>query len=103
MNGMARFSSQGWKSIYNITFFQEYLLIAVGGYIGCLFVDSLAMLVSAKTKSTVVSVIVPFVVLFAPAVIRLGNSRLAEKIDGLMPYQLVQMNSLDRHILAGKA
>lgn len=89
---MIQISSQGWKSIYNITFFQEYLLIAVGGYIGCLFVDSLAMLVSAKTKSTVVSVIVPFVVLFAPAVIKLGNSRLAEKVDGLMPYQLVQMN-----------
>ena len=38
------------------------------------------------------SVIVPFVVLFAPAVIKFGNSRLAEKVDGLMPYQLVQMN-----------
>lgn len=92
-NCMIQISSQGWKSIYNITFFQEYLLIAVGGYIGCLFVDSLAMFVSAKTKSTVVSVIVPFVVLFAPAVIKFGNSRLAEKVDGLMPYQLVQMNS----------
>ncbi|MDD2959975.1 MAG: ABC transporter permease [Lachnospiraceae bacterium] len=92
-NCMIQISSQGWKSIYNITFFQEYLLIAAGGYIGCLFVDSLAMLVSAKSKSTVVSVIVPFVVLFAPSVIKIGNSRLAEKVDGLMPYQLVQMNS----------
>lgn len=89
---LIQISSQGWKSIYNITFFQEYLIIALGGYIGCLFVDSFAMFVSAKIKSTVVSVIIPFVVLFAPSIIKLGNSRFAEKADGLMPYQLVQMN-----------
>lgn len=69
-------------------------MIAVGGYIGCLFIDSLAMLVSAKTKSTVVSVIVPFAVIFAPAVIKVINTPLAEKINGLMPYQLVQINSV---------
>ncbi len=89
-------SIQGWTSFYNITFLQEYMLIAVGGYIGCLFMDSLAMLVSAKTKSTVVAVIVPFAVLFAPAVIKVMESPLAEKVEGLMPYQLVQMNSVIR-------
>lgn len=83
-----------WGSFYNITFQQEYWMIAVGGYIGCLFIDSLAMLVSAKTKSTVVSVIVPFAVIFAPAVIKVINTPLAEKINGLMPYQLVQINSV---------
>lgn len=87
-------SAMGWKSIYNITFLQEYLLIAAGGYVGCLFADSLAMLVSARTKSTVVSVIVPFAVIFAPSVIRLVNSPLADKINGLMPYQLTQINYL---------
>lgn len=91
---MIQTSSMSWRSFYNITYFQEYLLIAFGGYAGCLFADSLAMLVSAKTKSTVVSVIVPFVVIFAPSVIRLASSPLAEKISGLMPYQLVQMNSV---------
>lgn len=83
-----------WGSFYNITFQQEYWMIALGGYIGCLFIDSLAMLVSAKTKSTVVSVIVPFAVIFAPAVIKVINTPLAEKINGLMPYQLVQINSV---------
>lgn len=83
-----------WGSFYNITFQQEYWMIAVGGYIGCLFIDSLAMLVSAKTKSTVVSVIVPFAVIFAPVVIKVINTPLAEKINGLMPYQLVQINSV---------
>lgn len=91
---MIQISSQGWTSFYNITFFQEYLLIAMGGYAGCLFADSLAMLVSAKTKSTVVAVIVPFVVLFAPAMIKFVDSPFAEKMEGLMPYQLVQMYSV---------
>ena len=84
----------GWGSFYNITFKQEYFMIAAGGYIRCLFIDSLAMLVSAKTKSTVVSVIVPFAVIFAPSVIGVINTPLAEKINGLMPYQLIQMNSV---------
>lgn len=84
----------GWGSFYNITFKQEYFMIVAGGYIGCLFIDSLAMLVSAKTKSTVVSVIVPFAVIFAPSVIGVINTPLAEKINGLMPYQLIQMNSV---------
>ena len=84
----------GWGSFYNITFKQEYFMIAAGGYIGCLFIDSLAMLVSAKTKSTVVSVIVPFAVIFAPSVTGVLNTPLAEKINGLMPYQLIQMNSV---------
>ncbi len=83
-----------WGSFYNITFQQEYWMIALGGYIGCLFIDSFAMLVSAKTKSTIVSVIVPFAVIFAPAVIKVINTPLTEKINGLMPYQLVQINSV---------
>lgn len=83
-----------WGSFYNITFQQEYWMIALGGYIGCLFIDSFAMLVSAKTKSTIVSVIVPFAMIFAPAVIKVINTPLTEKINGLMPYQLVQINSV---------
>lgn len=84
----------GWKSLYNITFFQEYLLIAAGGYIGCLFTGAVTMLISAKTKSTVLAVITPFILLFTPTMIKMAGSPLAEKIYGLMPYQLVQMNSV---------
>lgn len=52
-----------WKSCYNITFFQAYLLIAAGGYIGTLFAATLAMIVSARTHSTVAAAIVPFILL----------------------------------------
>ncbi|MDK2587342.1 ABC transporter permease [Romboutsia sedimentorum] len=52
-----------WKSIYNITYFQAYLLIVLGGYVGTLFAMTLCMIVSAKTHSTVIAIIVPFIIL----------------------------------------
>ncbi len=52
-----------WRSVYNITFLQAYLLIVVGGYIGTLFASILAMLVSALTRQTSTAIIIPFVVL----------------------------------------
>lgn len=52
-----------WRSVYNVTFLQAYLLIAAGGYVGTLFASALAMLVSAMTHSTSTAIIVPFIVL----------------------------------------
>ncbi len=52
-----------WRSVYNITFLQAYLLIVAGGYIGTLFASILAMLVSALTRQTSTAIIIPFVVL----------------------------------------
>lgn len=54
-----------WRSVYNITFLQAYLFIVLGGYIGTVFASTLAMLVSALTRSTPTAVIVPFIVLCA--------------------------------------
>ena len=82
-----------WKSFYNITNWQEFLLIALGGYIGCLFISSLSMLVSAKTKSAVIAVMVPVVLIFIPSFIGNINSPLVNKILGLLPDQLLQMSS----------
>ncbi len=79
-----------WKSLYNITNWQEFLLIALGGYIGCLFISSLSMLVSAKTKSAVIAVMVPVVLIFIPSFIGNINSPLINKILGLLPDQLLQ-------------
>ena len=54
-----------WRSVYNVTFLQAYLLIVAGGYIGTLLASILTMLVSALTRSTPTAIIVPFVVLCA--------------------------------------
>lgn len=54
-----------WRSVYNVTFLQAYLIIVAGGYIGTLFASILAMLASALTHSTPTAIIVPFIVLCA--------------------------------------
>lgn len=80
----------GWKSIYHITFFQEYLLVALGGYVGSLFISGVTMLFSAKTRSAVMAVMVPFILIFIPAF--LSNVPGLDWILGLLPDQLLQMN-----------
>lgn len=76
-----------WKSFYNITFFQWYLLIVIGGYVGTLFSSLLAMVVSAKTHSTAIAVVIPFIVLCAIPV--LSNVISVPKIYALFPNQLL--------------
>lgn len=85
-------TGRGWKSFNNITIFQEYLLIIFGGYLGVLFMLLLTMLVSAKTKSAVLAVIVPFLFLFAPNFLMMIPDEVIDKICGLLPDQLLQMN-----------
>lgn len=57
----------GWKSFYNITYFQEYLLTVFGGYLGSLFILTLSMLASAKLRSALLAVTMPFILLFLPS------------------------------------
>lgn len=83
----------GWKSFHNIAIWQEYLLIVIGGYIGCLFMSFLTMLVSAKARSAVPAVIVPFGLIFLPSFMEgIGNS-LVSKMLGLLPDRLLQIGN----------
>lgn len=80
----------GWKCLYPVTVGQKYLLILAGGYIGCLFLSFLCMLVSAKTKSAVLAVMAPFVLIFLPSFLGNIDSSAVNKILGLLPDQLLQ-------------
>lgn len=79
----------GWKSFYHITYLQEYLLIIFGGYLGSLFMLTLAMFLSASTRSAILAVTVPFVLLFIPSF--LNDISALSKVLGLLPDQLLQM------------
>lgn len=85
-------AADAWKSFYNITNFQQYLIVMLGGYVGCIFMATITMLISAKTKSTVLAAIVPFILIFAPSFLGFINSRSLSEILGLLPDQLLQMN-----------
>lgn len=82
----------GWKSFYNITNGQEYLLILFGGYLGCIVMTALVMLVSAAAKSSLLAATVPFVLIFLPSFLGEIRGPLIRKILGLLPDQLLQMN-----------
>lgn len=84
--------SGGWKSFYNITYWQEAVLVFAGGYVGCLFMLFMTMLVSAVCNSAVVAVMVPFILIFIPSFLSGIRFSLVNKIMGLMPDQLLQMN-----------
>lgn len=86
-----------WKSMYNVKIWQEYLFILAGGYLGCLFISALCMLVSAKTKSSVAAVIIPFVIIFLPSFVGNIDSAVVNKILGLLPDQLLQVNMVFRY------
>ena len=96
----------GWKCFYNIKVWQEYLLIIAGGYVGCLFIAFLTMWVSAKTRSAVLSVMVPFVIIFIPSFVSNIDSNAVNKILGLLPDRLLQvydaLKYFDLYDLGGK-
>lgn len=80
----------GWKCFYHITLWQEFLLTALGGYLGCLFISFLCMLVSARTRSAVLAVMLPFVLIFIPSFLANISGSTVQKIIGLLPDQLLQ-------------
>lgn len=79
-----------WNSIYNITYFQDYLLSTFGGYIGSLFIVTLAMLVSAKTHSTVFAITIPFILTCIPPFV--GRLEAFARVMTLFPDQLLSIN-----------
>lgn len=84
----------GWKSLYHLTFIQQYLLILFGGYIGTLVFSFLTMLVSARTRSAVVAVMTPFVLIFAPTFLTEISEPAITKIVGLFPDQMLQISQV---------
>lgn len=84
--------SSGWKCFYNLQIWQKYLLTIGGGYIGCLFISSLTMLVSAKAKSAVLATMIPFILIFAPSFLGEMQWDSINKVLGLLPDRLLQVN-----------
>ena len=95
-----------WKCFYHLTVWQKYVLIAAGGYVGCLFMAGLCMLVSARVRSAVPAVMVPFVLIFLPSFLGNLESATVNKILGLLPDRLLQVGTaldyFDLYTLGGR-
>lgn len=79
-----------WYSMYNITYFQDWLLTMCGGYVANLFILMLAMLISAKTRSTVVAITIPFALSCAPMF--LGRVSMLTELMNLFPDMLLRIS-----------
>lgn len=80
-----------WKVFYHLKLWQAWALAAVGGYIGSLFFVFLTMWVSAKTRSSLFAVTVPFLLIFLPSFLDNLNIDKLSKLLGLFPDQLLQI------------
>lgn len=80
-----------WKSFYLLTNWQQYVLTILGGYIGIVFILLLTMLVSARTKSSVLAVTIPFILLFLPGFINGSSSVAVDKMLGILPDRLLDI------------
>lgn len=82
-----------WKSFYNISVWQEYLLLLLSGWAGVSFIAMVSMLVSAKTNSATLSVAIPCFIIFQPQMISgIFKSAYTTDIIGLLPDNLLQVN-----------
>ena len=80
---------QVWKSLYNITFWQAWVLTLICGYIGNLFLTALTMFISAKTKSSVIAVTTPFVIMFIPSFLQ-GMADWLDVVIAMLPVSLLE-------------
>ena len=78
-----------WKSLYNITMRQAWVLAVSCGYIGNLFLGILTMLISAKTKSAAAAVSMPFIVIFIPVILQ-GTVDALSTFASFMPSTLLE-------------
>ena len=68
----------------------NYTLTVLGGYVGILFILTTELFISVITRSAVVSITFPFVLLFLPSFV--GSINSISGILGLMPDQLLQIS-----------
>lgn len=80
---------RAWKSLYNITMWQAWVLVLICGYIGNLFLAALTMFISAKSRSSVIAVTTPFVIMFIPSFLQ-GIAGWLDVVVTMMPVSLLE-------------
>ena len=84
-------SVQGWKSFYHITNSQALWMVLLLGYLGCLFISSLAMFLSSKVKSSFATIIFLVLIILVPSTIgkQVITGGLWDKLLSLLPHQML--------------
>lgn len=81
-----------WFLWENMTFLQKYFLSLTAGYIGYLFIGFLVMWISAKTKSSVLAVLIPSLVILLPEYLGVDHSSFMFYAIGILPDRLLDFS-----------
>lgn len=82
----------------NMTFLQSYLLAVGAGYWGYLFMGFLVMWVAAKTKSSVLAVMIPPLLMILPQLLHEFYSPAMRRIIGLLPDMLLDIGEAVQYL-----
>lgn len=81
-----------------MTFLQKYVLTIGSGYLGFLFMGFLIMWISAKTKSPVLAVLIPSLLILLPEYLRGFNSPSMRRFIGLLPDKLLDIGEAIQYL-----
>lgn len=87
-----------WNTKESITFLQKYLLTLTAGYIGYLFVGFLVMWISGLTKSPVVAVLIPSLLIILPEYLWNFYSPTMRRIIGILPDKLLDIETAIQYL-----
>ena len=87
-----------WYMRESITFLQNYLLTIFSGYLGYLFIGFLVMWISAKTKSPVLAVLIPALLIILPELLWNFYSPTMRRIIGILPDKLLDIGEAIQYL-----
>lgn len=87
-----------WKIRNQISFLQFYLLAIGAGYLGYLFIGYLVLWISAKTKSPVLAVLIPSLLLLLPGFLWNFYSPTMRRIIGILPDKLLDISTAIQYL-----
>ena len=94
--GKCAIQLEWYRSFYNLTYWETYLLYVFSCYIGILFMMLLCMWVSAKTRSSVFATTIPFILIFVPNFF--ANSDLAYVLSDVLALLPDKLFDLVQHL-----
>lgn len=87
-----------WNNKESITFLQKYLLTVFSGYIGYLFIGFLVLWISGLTKSPVLAVLIPSLLIILPEYLWNFYSPAMRRIIGILPDKLLDIETAIQYL-----
>ena len=87
-----------WNIREQMTFQQFYLLAIGAGYLGYLFIGFLVLWISAKTKSPVLAVLIPSLLLLLPGFLHEFYSPTMRRVIGILPDKLLDIGEAIQYL-----